>query len=95
MEELLLKKYMDYFTGIGFEIGTLWRQEYAVVRCSPTLFSIAKKELLTDDRRAFEDMSVHNPDITYEKVASMSCRQQAKGHHTMSFQEANVYLTSF
>lgn len=39
-----------------------------------------------------EDMSVHNPDIIYEKVASMSCKAAVKGHHTMSFQEANVLI---
>ena len=27
-----------------------------------------------------EDMSVHNPDIIYEKVASMSCKAAVKGH---------------
>lgn len=65
-------------------------------RCAaylPTLFSIAKKELLTEMIDGLsEDMSVHNPDIIYEKVASMSCKAAVKGHHTMSFQEANVLI---
>ena len=57
------------------------------------LFSIAKKELLTEMIDGLsEDMSVHNPDIIYEKVASMSCKAAVKGHHTMSFQEANVLI---
>ncbi len=51
------------------------------------------KELLTEMIDGLsEDMSVHNPDIIYEKVASMSCKAAVKGHHTMSFQEANVLI---
>ena len=92
-EELLLKKYMDYFTGIGFEIEPFGGREYAVRGVPANLFSIAKKELLTEMLDGLsEDMSVHNPDIIYEKVASMSCKAAVKGHHTMSFQEANVLI---
>ena len=92
-EELLLEKYMDYFTGIGFEIEHFGGREYAVRGVPANLFSIAKKELLTEMIDGLsEDMSVHNPDIIYEKVASMSCKAAVKGHHTMSFQEANVLI---
>lgn len=92
-EELLLKKYMDYFTGIGFEMEPFGGREYAVRGVPANLFSIAKKELLTEMIDGLsEDMSVHNPDIIYEKVASMSCKAAVKGHHTMSFQEANVLI---
>ena len=92
-EELLLEKYMDYFTGIGFEIEPFGGREYAVRGVPANLFSIAKKELLTEMIDGLsEDMSVHNPDIIYEKVASMSCKAAVKGHHTMSFQEANVLI---
>ena len=92
-EELLLEKYMDYFTGIGFEIEPFGGREFAVRGVPANLFSIAKKELLTEMIDGLsEDMSVHNPDIIYEKVASMSCKAAVKGHHTMSFQEANVLI---
>ena len=92
-EELLLEKYMDYFTGIGFEIEPFGGREYAVRGVPANLFSIAKKELLTEMIDGLsEDMSVHNPDIIYEKVASMSCKAAVKGHHTMSFQEVNVLI---
>ena len=92
-EELLLEKYMDYFTGIGFEIEPFGGREYAVRGVPANLLSIAKKELLTEMIDGLsEDMSVHNPDIIYEKVASMSCKAAVKGHHTMSFQEANVLI---
>ena len=92
-EELLLEKYMDYFTGIGFEIEPFGGREYALRGVPDNLFSIAKKELLTEMIDGLsEDMSVHNPDILYEKVASMSCKAAVKGHHTMSFQEANVLI---
>lgn len=92
-EELLLEKYMDYFTGIGFEIEPFGGREYAVRDVPANLFSTAKKELLTEMIDGFsEDMSVHNSDIIYEKVAFISCKVAVKGHHTMSFQEANVLI---
>ena len=92
-EQLLLERYMDHFTGIGFEIEPFGGREYAVRAVPANLFSIAKKELLTEMIDGLsEDMSVHNPDIIYEKVASMSCKAAVKGHHTMSFQEANVLI---
>ena len=92
-EELLLKRYMDYFTGMGFEIEPFGGKEYAVRGVPANLFSIAKKELLIEMIDGLsDDMSVHNPDIIYEKVASMSCKAAVKGHHAMSSQEANVLI---
>lgn len=92
-EELLLQKYMDYFAGMGFEMEPFGGKEYAVRGVPANLFSIAKKELLMEMIDGLsDDMSVHNPDIIYEKVASMSCKAAVKGHHSMSYQEANVLI---
>lgn len=92
-EELLLDKYIDYFTGMGFELEPFGGKEYAVRGVPSNLFSIARKELLMEMIDGLsEDMSVHNPDMIYEKVASMSCKAAVKGHHTMSFQEADMLI---
>ena len=92
-EELLLNKYMEYFTGMGFEIEPFGGREYAVRGVPANLFSIAKKDLLIEMLDGLsDDMSVHNPDIIYEKVASMSCKAAVKGHHSMSFSEANELI---
>lgn len=53
-EEVLLSRYMSYFTGMGFEIEPFGGREYAVRGVPANLFSIAQKELFDrNDRRAF------------------------------------------
>ena len=89
-EALLLDQYMKYFKEIGFEIEPFGGREYTVRAVPANLFSIAKKELLLEMIDGLsEDMSVHNPDIIYEKIASMSCKAAVKGRHTMSALEAD------
>ncbi|MFR8069282.1 MAG: DNA mismatch repair endonuclease MutL [Clostridium sp.] len=89
-EALLLEQYLEYFKGIGFEIEPFGGREYAVRAVPANLFSIAKKELLIEMIDGLsEDMSVHNPDIIYEKIASMSCKAAVKGRHAMSAAEAD------
>lgn len=92
-EELLLKKYMDYFTNLGFEIENFGGREYAVRGVPANLFSIAKRELLIEMIDGLsDDAAVRNPDIIYEKVASMSCKAAVKGHMSMSAMEANELI---
>lgn len=92
-EEVLLDKYMSYFTGMGFEIEPFGGREYAVRGVPANLFSIARKDLLIEMIDGLsDDLSVHNPDMIYEKVASMSCKAAVKGQHSMSFQEANELI---
>lgn len=92
-EEVLLIQHLKYFTDIGFEIEHFGGREYAVRGVPANLFSIAKKELLMDmiDELS-EDGSSHNPDIIYERVASMSCKAAVKGGHSLSAAEANELI---
>lgn len=92
-EEVLLSRYMSYFTGMGFEIEPFGGREYAVRSVPANLFSIAQKELLIEMIDGLsDDISVHNPDIIYERVASMSCKAAVKGHHSLSAAEANELI---
>lgn len=89
-EEVLLKKHMEYFTGIGFEIEHFGGKEYAVRAVPDNLFSIAKKELLMEMIDGLsDDIFTGNPDSIYERVASMSCKAAVKGNNTLSFMEAD------
>lgn len=92
-EELLLKKYMKYFEDMGFQLEPFGGREYAVRGVPANLFSIAKRELLLEMIDGLsEDTAVHNPDMIYEKVASMSCKAAVKGRHQMSSTEANELI---
>ena len=92
-EQLLLEKYRESFTRIGFEIEPFGGREYAVSGVPGNLFSIAKKELLMEmiDQLS-EDSAAADPDIIYERVASMSCKAAVKGNHSMSAAEANELI---
>lgn len=89
-EEVMLKKYMTYFQGIGFEMEPFGGREYAVRGVPGNMFAIAKKDLLMEMIDSLsEDSSLSNPDSIYEKVASMSCKAAVKGNHQMSAMEAD------
>lgn len=92
-EEILLNKHLKYFTDMGFEMEPFGGREYAVRGVPANLFSIAKKELLIEMIDGlYEDGSSHNPDIIYERVASMSCKAAVKGGHRLSAEEANELI---
>ncbi|WP_124066481.1 DNA mismatch repair endonuclease MutL [Clostridium sp. E02] len=92
-EEILLERHLVYFHDMGFEIEPFGGREYAVRGVPANLFSIAKKDLLIEMIDGLSDeTSVHNPDIIYEKVASMSCKAAVKGGHALSFAEANELI---
>ncbi|GLC79798.1 DNA mismatch repair endonuclease MutL [Lacrimispora brassicae] len=92
-EEVLLKRHLKYFTDIGFEIEPFGGREYAVRGVPANLFSIAKKELLIEMIDGLsEEGTSHNPDIIYERVASLSCKAAVKGGHSLSAAEANELI---
>lgn len=92
-EEVLLNQHLKYFTEMGFEIEPFGGREYAVRGVPANLFSIAKKELLIEMIDSLsEEASVSNPDIIYERVASMSCKAAVKGGNRLSFAEANELI---
>ena len=95
-EELLLEKYMDYFTGIGFEIEPFGGREYAVRGVPANLFSIAKKELLTEMIDGLsEDMSVHNRTSSMKRWPPCPARQLSRDIIPCPSRRPMCSLTSF
>ena len=92
-EEVLLKEHMKYFSDMGFEIEPFGGREYAVRGVPANLLSIAKKDLLIEMIDGLsDDVSTHNPDIIYERVATMSCKAAVKGGSRLSTEEANELI---
>lgn len=92
-EQLMLNKYMEQFTSIGFEIEPFGGKEFAVRAVPANLFSIAKKELLMEMIDGLTDgIDSGTPDIINEKIASMSCKAAVKGNHSMSAAEADKLI---
>ena len=92
-EALLLERYMDQFTRLGFEIEGFGGREFAVRGVPSNLLSIAKKELLMEmlDELTEEGIS-GEPDLICQRVASMSCKAAVKGNHDMSPAEADALI---
>ena len=92
-EGLLLEKYREYFTRIGFEIEPFGGREYAVSGVPDNLLSIAKKDLLMEmiDELS-EDSGAPDPEAVCSRVATMSCKAAVKGNHTMSAAEADALI---
>lgn len=89
-EEELLKKHMDVFTRVGFEIEPFGGNEYAVRAVPDNLFSLAKKELLMEMLDGLsEDSGAAGPEAVYDRIASMSCKAAVKGNNHLSEQEAD------
>ncbi len=89
-EQVVLKKYQNCFTEIGFEIEPFGGKEYAVRAVPDNLFSIAKKELLMemlDDLS--DDILKGGTESVYDRVATMSCKAAVKGNHALSPMEAD------
>ncbi len=93
-EAELLETYMEHFTKIGFEIESFGQEAYAVRAVPGNLFSIAKKDLLTEmiDSLADEIYTGLAPNLVDEKIASMSCKAAVKGNMKLSMTEAKALI---
>lgn len=92
-EQLVLEKYKEQFTAIGFEIEPFGGKEFAVRAVPANLFSIAKKDLLLEMLDGLTDgLDMGTPDLVNEKIASMSCKAAVKGNHTLSAAEADQLI---
>lgn len=92
-EEELLKRYLDVFQKVGFEIESFGGNEYAVRAVPDNLFSLAKKELLLEMLDGLsEDTGTGTFEMVYDRIASMSCKAAVKGNNRLSDREANELI---
>ena len=87
-EEVLLKKYMQQFTDLGYEIEHFGGMEYQIFAVPGNLYNINKKELFIEILDNLSELSGrNNPDLILEKIASMSCKAAVKGNMKISRME--------
>lgn len=87
-EEALLKKYMQQFTDLGYEIEHFGGMEYQICAVPGNLYNINKKELFIEILDNLSELSGrNNPDLILEKIASMSCKAAVKGNMKLSRME--------
>ena len=87
-EEALLKKYMQQFTDLGYEIEHFGGMEYQICAVPGNLYNINKKDLFIEILDNLSELSGrNNPDLILEKIASMSCKAAVKGNMKISRME--------
>ena len=87
-EEELLKKYMDYFKKLGFEIEPFGGKEYSVTALPGNLFGLDGKQLMVEILDSLASFHGNEkPDMITEKIASMSCKAAVKGNQKLSMAE--------
>lgn len=92
-EEELLKKYMDIFTRIGFQIEPFGGKEYAVTAVPANLFGLQEKELMIEMLDGLMQLKgSETPQLILEKVASMSCKAAVKGNQKLSRPEVEKLI---
>ncbi len=89
-EELVLNRFMNEFSDLGYEISSFGGREYAISAVPDDLFGLDVKELFVEllgDLQ--ENMSSRKPEMILSKIASMSCKAAIKGNNEVSFEEAD------
>ena len=92
-EEDLLKRYMDIFTRIGFQIEPFGGKEYAVTAIPANLFGLNERDLMIEMLDGLMQLKGNEtPQIILEKVASMSCKAAVKGNQKLSRPEVEKLI---
>lgn len=92
-EEELLKRYMDNFTQIGFEIEPFGGKEYSIRAVPDNLFGIAQQDLFIEMLDSLgEQTGRMKAEVINEKIASMSCKAAVKGNHKITAMEAESLI---
>ncbi len=92
-EESLLKKYLDYFHKLGFEVEHFGGKEYSVTAVPANLFGLNGEELMIEILDSLSEFhGRETPQVIMEKIASMSCKAAVKGNQKLSRQEIEALI---
>ncbi len=92
-EELLLNRYMDAFSALGYEISGFGGKEYAISAVPYDLYGLDIRALFEEMLGEMEDeFSEKKPEMILSKLASMSCKAAVKGENALSFEEADALI---
>ena len=92
-EEDLLKRHLDQFTEVGFEIEHFGGREYSIRAVPGNLYGIADRSLFLELLDGLSDVSEKaSSELICEKIASMSCKAAVKGNMRMTATEADALI---
>ena len=92
-EDLVLNRYMDAFSGFGYEISAFGGREYAISAVPADLYGVDVRdffqEVLSD---LGQDVSERNHEMILHKIATASCKAAVKGSQLLTEMEAEALL---
>ncbi len=92
-EEEILRRDMESFTAVGFEIEHFGGKEYSIRAVPGNLYGIADRTLFVEILDGLTDISERaSAQVICEKIASMSCKAAVKGNQRLSFTEADALI---
>lgn len=92
-EEELLKRHMNQFYDLGFEIEHFGGREYSLRAVPGNLYGLASKDLFLELLDGLTDLSDRaSAQMICEKIASMSCKAAVKGNQKLSATEADALI---
>lgn len=93
-EEGVLKRYEEYFAGIGFEIEPFGGNSYAIRSVPCDLYGNLPDQLLQEILNELaQEQRPGTPAAVTEKIATMACKSAVKGNHRMSRPEMESLLS--
>ena len=92
-EEEMLKKNLEHFVRVGFEIEHFGGREYSIRAVPGNLYGIADRALFLELLDGLTDISERaSSDLICEKIASMSCKAAVKGNMHLKTAEADALI---
>ncbi len=92
-EMVLLSKYMDNFTKIGFKIEDFGGNDVIISEIPFNMYGINSKELFLSMIDSLDEFSgKETAEVVLDKIAMMSCKAAVKGNSKLSFEEANAII---
>ena len=92
-EQEKLKRYLDVFASLGFEIETFGGNEYSIRSVPQNLYGLTRREMFTEILDHLDD----NPsdatlEVLSDRLATMACKAAVKGNTSLSAQEARALI---
>lgn len=92
-EQEKMKRYLDVFHSMGFEIESFGGREYSIRAVPQDLFGMTGEAFFIEILDHLEeDITSKTPEVLSDKMATMACKAAVKGNQQLSFLEASALI---
>lgn len=92
-EQEKMKRYLDVFHSMGFEIESFGGREYSIRAVPQDLFGMTGEAFFIEILDHLEeDITSKTPEVLLDKMATMACKAAVKGNQQLSFLEASALI---